>query len=56
MSANSKESTVGLGSGIQLGSRGLWFRVNGYMETDVRNRASGIKVVFRISRALAAEH
>jgi hypothetical protein len=54
--ANSKESTVGLGPGIQLGNRGLWFGVNGNMETDVRNRPSGIKVAFRISKALAAEH
>lgn len=54
--ANSKERTVGLGPGIQLSSSGLWFRVNGYMETDVRNRPSGIKVTFRISKALAAEH
>jgi len=54
--ANSKERTVGLGPGIQLGGRGLWFRVNGYMETGVRNRPSGIKVTFRVSKALAAEH
>jgi hypothetical protein len=49
---NSKERTVGLGPGIQLGSRGIWFRVNTYIETDVRNRPSGIKVTFRISKAL----
>jgi PAS domain S-box-containing protein len=49
---NSKERTVGLGPGIQLGGRGIWFRVNSYIETDVRNRPSGIKVVFRISKAL----
>ncbi len=49
---NSKERTVGLGPGIQLGGRGIWFRVNSYMETDVRNRPSGIKVTFRISKAL----
>ena len=54
--ANSKERTVGLGPGIQLGGRGLWFRVNGYMETGVRNRPSAIKVTFRVSKALAAEH
>ena len=41
---NSKERTVSLGPGIQLGGRGIWFRVNGYIETDVRNRPSGIKV------------
>ncbi|HZC80837.1 MAG TPA: transporter [Nitrospiraceae bacterium] len=49
---NSKERTVGLGPGIQLGGRGIWFRVNSYMETNVRNRPSGIKVMFRISKAL----
>ena len=49
---NSKERTVGLGPGIQFGGRGIWFRVNSYMETDVRNRPSGVKVTFRISKAL----
>ena len=49
---NSKERTVGLGPGIQLGGQGIWFRVNSYIETDVRNRPSGIKVTFRISKAL----
>jgi hypothetical protein len=52
---NSKERTVGLGPGIQLGGQGIWFRVNSYMETDVRNRPSGIKVTFRISKALASK-
>jgi hypothetical protein len=50
---NSKERTVGLGPGIQLGGRGLWFRANNYMETAVRDRPSGIRVAFRISKALA---
>jgi len=50
--ANSKERTVGLGPGIQLGGDGLWFRVNSYMETGVRNRMSGTKVEFRISKVL----
>jgi hypothetical protein len=49
---NSKERTVGLGPGIQFGGDGLWFRVNSYIETDVRNRPAGIRVTFRISRAL----
>jgi len=49
---NSKERTVGLGPGIQLGGQGIWFRVNSYIETDVRNRPSGVKVTFRISKAL----
>ena len=53
--ANSKERTVGLGPGLQLTGRGLWFRVNSYIETDVRNRPSGIKLTIRISRVLAAE-
>jgi hypothetical protein len=49
---NSRERTVGLGPGIQLGGRGLWFRANGYMEMAVRDRPSGIKVTFRISKTL----
>lgn len=52
--ADSKERTVGLGPGVQLGGMELWLRVNSYMETDVRNRPSGIKVTFRISKTLAA--
>jgi hypothetical protein len=51
--ANSKERTVGLGPGIQFGGQGIWFRVNAYLETDVRNRPSGIKVTMRISKALS---
>jgi hypothetical protein len=52
---DSKERTVGLGPGFQVAGVGIWFRVNSYLETDVRNRPSGIKVTFRISKALAAE-
>lgn len=52
---NSNERTVGLGRGMQFASQGIWFRVNGYMETDVRNRPSGIMVTFRISKALPAK-
>lgn len=52
--AHSKERTVGLGPGVQLNGKGLWLRVNSYMETDVRNRPSGIKVTFRLSKTLAA--
>jgi Putative MetA-pathway of phenol degradation len=52
---NFKERTVGLGPGIQFGGQGIWFRVNTYIETDVRNRPSGIKVTFRISKGLAAK-
>jgi hypothetical protein len=48
---NSKERTVGL----QLGGQGIWFRVNSYIETDVRNRPSGVKVTLRISKTLAAK-
>ena len=51
---NSRERTVGLGPGIQLGGQGIWFRVNSYIETDVRNRPSGVKVTLRISKTLAA--
>jgi hypothetical protein len=48
----SRERTLGLGPGLQLGGHDIWFRLNGYMETDVRNRPSGVKVTFRISKAL----
>jgi len=54
---NSLERTIGLGPGLQFGGRDLWFHLNSYMETDVRNRSSGIAVTFRISKALStAEH
>jgi hypothetical protein len=49
---NSKERTVGLGPGVQFGGNGLWFRVNSYIETDVRNRSAGTRVTFRISKTL----
>ncbi len=51
---NSRERTVGIGPGIQFSGRDLWFRLNSYVETDVRNRPSGIKVTFRISKAVAS--
>jgi hypothetical protein len=49
---DSKERTVGLGPGMQLGGQGIWFHLNGYLETDVRNRPSGVKVTLRITKAL----
>lgn len=49
---NSRERTVGLGPGIQIGGGTIWFHLNGYVETDVRNRPSGVRVVFRISKTL----
>jgi len=49
---NSRERTVGLGPGIQIGGGIIWFHLNGYVETDVRNRPSGVRVTFRISKAL----
>jgi hypothetical protein len=52
---NSKERTIGLGPGVQIGREGLWFRVNSYLETDVRNRPCGTRVTFRISKALGAK-
>ena len=52
--ASSKERTMGLGPGIQFTGRDLWFRLNSYMETDVRNRPSGIKVTLRISKTIPA--
>jgi hypothetical protein len=50
--SHSRESTIGLGPGLQFSGRDVWFRLNGYMETDVRNRPSGIKVTFRISKTV----
>jgi hypothetical protein len=50
---NSKERTIGLGPGIQVGGNGLWLRVNSYIETDVRNRPVGTRVTFRLSKALS---
>ena len=52
---NSRERTVGLGPGIQLGGRTVWFRLNGYLETDVHNRPSGIRVTFRISKTVPSK-
>jgi hypothetical protein len=49
---NSKESTVGLGPGLQLSGRDIWFRLNAYLETDVHDRPSGVKVTFRISKTV----
>ena len=47
---NSEERVVGLGPGVQLGGPEVWFHLNGYVETNVRNRPSGVKVTLRISR------
>jgi len=52
---DSLERTVGLGPGLQFGGRDTRFRLNSYMETDVRNRPSGIKVTFRVSKALPSK-
>ena len=49
---DSRERTVGLGPGIQINGREIWYRLNGYIETDVHNRPSGIMVTFRISKAI----
>jgi len=49
---HSRERTVGMGPGLQLSGQDIWFRLNAYIETDVRNRPSGIKVTFRISKAI----
>jgi hypothetical protein len=53
--SNSRERTVGLGPGVQLSSGTIWFRLDGYVETDVHNRPSGIKVTFRISKTVPAK-
>jgi hypothetical protein len=50
---NSKERTVGLGPGVRFGGDGLFLSVNGYVETDVRNRPAGTRVTFRISKTLS---
>jgi hypothetical protein len=47
---NSKERTVGLGPGVRFGENSLFFSVNGYIETAVRNRPAGTRVTFRISK------
>jgi hypothetical protein len=49
---NSKERTVGIGPGLDVSGHGTWFYLNSYMETDVRNRPAGVRVAFRISKAL----
>jgi hypothetical protein len=52
---DSKERTVGLGPGMQFGGPGIWFHLNAYLETDVRNRSSGVKVTMRFSKVLPAK-
>jgi Putative MetA-pathway of phenol degradation/Enoyl-(Acyl carrier protein) reductase len=50
---HSLERTVGLGAGIQYFSgRDTWIHLNGYQETDVRNRAQGYSVTLRFSKAI----
>ena len=50
---HSLERTVGLGAGIQIFSgRDFWFHLNAYAETAVRNRASGVLVTLRVSKAI----
>jgi hypothetical protein len=49
---HSEERTIGIGPGLQLGGHDTWFGLNSYIETDVRNRPTGIRVTFRISKAL----
>jgi hypothetical protein len=52
---DSKERTIGLGPGIQLGGGTIWFRLNGYLETDVHHRPSGVRVTFRISKTVPSK-
>jgi hypothetical protein len=50
---HSLERTLGLGAGIQVFSgRDTWIHLNGYKETDVRNRAQGFSVTLRFSKAV----
>ena len=50
---NSLERTIGLGAGLQwfLGNN-IWVHLNGYRETDVRNRAQGSNFTLRFSKAI----
>jgi len=50
---NSRESIVGLGVGVQvLLGENTWLHLNGYKETDARNRAEGTSVILRLSKAI----
>jgi hypothetical protein len=50
---HSLERSVGLGAGIQYFSgRQTWIHLNGYKETDVRNRPQGFNVTLRLTRAI----
>ena len=48
--SNSKERTVGVGPGLQLGGQGIFVHLNAYLETDVRNHPGGVKVTLRFSK------
>jgi hypothetical protein len=51
--SNSLERTLGLGAGIQIFSgHTSWIHLNGYKETDVRNRPQGFSVTLRLSKAI----
>ena len=52
---DSRERTIGLGPGLQLGGGTIIFRLNGYIETGVHNRPSGTMVTFRISKAIPSK-
>jgi hypothetical protein len=47
---NSKERVLGIGPGMELSGHGLSFYLNGYFESEARNRPEGYKVVFRLSK------
>jgi hypothetical protein len=52
---HSLERTVGLGAGIQIFfGRDFWFHLNAYTETAVRNRARGVLVTLRVSKAITS--
>lgn len=52
---HSLERTLGLGGGVQYQcGKQTWLRLNGYEETDVRNRAQGMSITVRITRAIPA--
>jgi hypothetical protein len=51
---SSLERTVGLGGGLQyfFSGHNTWIHLNGYVETDVRNRAQGYALTLRFSRGI----
>jgi hypothetical protein len=49
---HSLERTLGRGAGVHFSNSTTWSRLNGYTETAVRNRPSGLSVAMRISSVI----